>query len=257
MEDSAKKGDIWQLGENRLACGDASDPDVVAKVVGGGKIRMVLTDPPYGIGYVENKDWLGMSGTSSKHFEKHKKIIGDQIQTNDSYAEFTTKWLLSLKDYLADYNTFYIFNSDVMMCALKEGIEKAGGHYSQMIIWVKNTMVLGRKDYYPQHELIIYGWFGHHKRERAQGKSVMFHPKPSRSLLHPTMKPVGLLRKLILNSTKIGEYVYDPFGGSGSTLIACENTMRKCLMIELEPEYCDIIIKRWKKLTGQKVKKMN
>jgi len=133
-------------------------------------------------------------------------------------------------------------------------MKAAGFYYSQMIIWIKNTSVLGRKDYMPQHELIAYGWHGRHKMERSKDKSVIFYPKPHRSSLHPTMKPVGLLRKLILNSTKMGETVYDPFGGSGSTLIACEHLGRKCIMVELDPMHCSTIIKRWETLTGQEAK---
>jgi DNA modification methylase len=104
------------------------------------------------------------------------------------------------------------------------------------------------------HEVIAYGWMGRHKMVRGKAKSVIFHPKPARSKLHPTMKPPGLLRKLIPNSTNVGETIYDPFGGSGSTLIASEHLQRKCVMIELDEEYAKTIIKRWEKLTGEKAK---
>ena len=107
-------------------------------------------------------------------------------------------------------------------------------------------------DYLPQHELILYGWKGTHDFKRGKDKSVVFEPKPSRSTLHPTMKPVGLLRRLILNSTAVGDTVYDPFGGSGSTLIACEQVKRRCRMIELDQKYVDVIIKRWQNLTNKK-----
>ncbi len=125
-----------------------------------------------------------------------------------------------------------------------------------MIIWLKNTVVLGRKDYLPMFELIAYGWFGRHKMERSKAKSVIFHPKPSRSKLHPTQKPIGLLRKLIPNSTKIGEYVYDPFLGSGSTIIACEHLGRRCIGIDLDPAYVSTAIARFEKLTGKKAEKL-
>ena len=152
-----------------------------------------------------------------------KKIAGDQLQTEKEYAEFTRKWIEAIKPNLAQKNSFYIFNSDWMICALREGMKAAGLYYSQLIIWVKNSMVLGRKDYNPQHELIAYGWHGSHRFERSTAKSVIFCPKPTKAKLHPTMKPVELLRKLIANSTKTGEWVCDPFLGSGSTLIACEH----------------------------------
>ena len=111
-------------------------------------------------------------------------------------------------------------------------------------------------DYLPQHELIAYGWFGTHSFERSKDKSVLMYPKPSKSLLHPTMKPIPLLRGLILNSTKLNGIVYDPFGGSGSTLIACEQTKRTCFMVELDPEYCQTIIDQFEKLTGIKAKRL-
>lgn len=144
-----------------------------------------------------------------------------------------------------------------MICPLKHGMVAAKIYCSQLIIWVKNSPVMGRKDYLAQHELIIYGWFGRHKTERGKGKSVIFYPKPHRSKLHPTMKPIGLLRQLILNSTKIGDKVYDPFGGSGSTLMACEHTKRKCAMIELDPNYVATIIQRWEILTGKEAIKIS
>lgn len=247
-------GDIWQLGGHRLVCGSATDPEAVKKAVGGGIIRQILTDPPYGVAYVENK--AHFKETIGANLSNTTIIKGDQLQTHEEYAEFTKKWLEQAVPFLDNYNICQIFNSDLMICALRRGMEEAGFYYSQMIIWIKNTIVVGRKDYLPGHEIIAYGWRGKHRMEKAKGKSVIFYPKPHRSALHPTMKPVGLLRKLIENSTKIGETVYDPFGGSGSTLIACEQFKRKCVMIELEPEYCSTIIQRWELLTGKEAIKL-
>jgi DNA modification methylase len=252
---SVNKGDIWQLGDHRLACGSASDSDLVKKVAGGGRINQILCDPPYGVAYVENKAHFKETiGTNISH---PQEIIGDQCQSDENYSEFTKNWLLAIAPFLEKYNTAYIFNSDLMICALRSGMKAAGFYYSQMIIWLKNTAIVGRKDYMPQHELIIYGWRGRHKMEHGKDKSVMFYPKPHESKLHPTMKPVGLLRRLILNSTKIGQTVYDPFLGSGSTLIACEHTKRKCVGIEIDPGYCATIIKRWEILTGKEAKKIS
>ena len=174
------------------------------------------------------------------------------MQTEKEYAEFTRKWIEAIKPNLAPKNSFYIFNSDWMICAFREGMKSAGLYYSQLIIWVKNSMVLGRKDYNPQHELIAYGWHGSHRFERSTAKSVIFCPKPTKAKLHPTMKPVELLRKLIANSTKTGEWVCDPFLGSGSTLIACEHLKRRCLGIELDEGYVKTAVARWEKLTGLK-----
>jgi site-specific DNA-methyltransferase (adenine-specific) len=212
---------------------------------------MILTDPPYGVAYVENKkdfNKLGMKDT--------RAIIGDQLQGDGEYTMFTKTWLDAITPYMDSYNSAYIFNSDAMYPALREGMEQSGLYYSQGLIWIKNSVVVGRKDYLPQHELIAYGWYGRHKFERAKAKSIILYPKPSRSKLHPTMKPVGLLRRLIPNSTKLGEWVYDAFGGSGSTLIACEHMQRRCLMVEMDPQYVETILARWEKLTGQKAKKV-
>jgi site-specific DNA-methyltransferase (adenine-specific) len=241
---------IYKLGEHILAQGDATDAEAVKKIVGDRKIRAVVTDPPYGVAYVENKDWMGLRGAESSHFTTHKKIKGDQMQSEEEYRDFTRRWIEAVKPSLAPKNAFYIFNSDWMICALREGMKAAGLYYSQLIIWIKNSIVLGRKDYNPQHELIAYGWYGTHKFERGKAKSVLFCPKPTKAKLHPTMKPVELLRKLIANSTKTGEWVYDPFLGSGSTLIACEHLQRKCIGIELDEQYVLTAKARWEKLTG-------
>ena len=135
-----------------------------------------------------------------------------------------------------------------MLFALKSGLDVSNFKFCQLLIWIKNHSVIGRLDYLPQHELIAYGWYGSHKFFKSKDKSILAFPKPQKSLLHPTMKPISLLRHLILNSTQIGDYVYDPFGGSGSTLIACEQTKRKCLMVELDQKYCQVIINRYQKM---------
>jgi len=248
-----KSGDIFILGEHKLACGDAKDKELIKNLMGGGVIRQILCDPPYGVAYVENK--AHFKETIGAELSNTTIIQGDQLQSDEQYVEFTRQWLAPAIEHMDKYNTVYIFNSDLMLCALRQGMKSAGIYYSQLIIWIKNTIVMGRKDYMPGHELIAYGWHGRHKMERSKAKSVLFYPKPHKSALHPTMKPVGLLRQLILNSTKRGETVYDPFGGSGSTLIACEHTGRRCAMIEIDPKYVETIIKRWEKLTGKQAKK--
>ena len=251
MNTAIQQGDIWKLGEHIIACGDSLDAAFVAKVVGDRKIRAIITDPPYGVAYVEGKRDFNKLNT-----ETDKVIAGDQLQSDDQYALFTKTWLEAAKPHLESYNAAHIFNADSMYPALREGMKVAGFYYSQGLIWVKNTSVLGRKDYLLMHELIAYGWFGRHKMERPKAKSVLFHPKPSASKLHPTQKPVGLLRKLIPNSTKIREYVYDPFLGSGSTAIACEHLGRHCIGIELDPSHAATAIARLEKLTGKTAEKI-
>lgn len=251
LKNSIKIGSIFQLGNNhRLLCADARNNELVKKLIGKDEIRMILTDVPYGVGYVQSKDGF------NQNIAKPKDIIGDQIQSESEYRTFTKQWLEVVIPHLQRKNSIYIFNSDKMIFALKEGMEDAGLNFSQLLIWIKNNAVIGRKDYLPQHELIAFSWYGTHLFAKAKDKSVLFCPKPNKSKLHPTMKPVSLLRRLILNSSKVGDTIYDCFGGAGSCISACEQTKRKCLMVEIDPEYCQTIIDRFKRLTGQKVKKI-
>lgn len=246
-----EQGDIFAVGEHIIACGDSLDVAFVSRVVSDKKIRCILVDPPYAVSYVEGKRDFNKLGVNTD-----KVIIGDQLQSDEEYARFTRAWLEAVKPHLEAYNAAYIFNSDLMYPALRVGMKEAGFYYSQGLIWIKNTVVLGRKDYLPMHELIAYGWCGKHKMERTKAKSVIFHPKPAASKLHPTQKPVGLLRKLIPNSTRLGDYVYDPFLGSGSTAVACEHLGRRCVGIEIDPAYAGIAIARMEKLTGLIARKL-
>jgi len=250
---SIKTGDIYQLGEHTLGCGSSTDADFVEKVILAAKaekqIKMILTDPPYGVAYVEGSfNKLGKDDA--------KKIMGDHLQTDEEYAAFTEEWLNAVVPFLAHKNTCYIFNSDTMFCALRVGMKAAGFYYSQMLIWIKNSIVVGRKDYLPQHEVIAYGWHGRHEMVRPKSKSVLMHPKPAKAKLHPTMKPVGLLRKIIPNNTWTGDIIYEPFAGSGSTLIAAEHMKRRCVAIEMDPEYIATIIQRWETVTKSKASKL-
>lgn len=243
-----QKNDIFQLGSHFLACGDALDPEIVNKIIEDRKISLILSDMPYAVALVENKIGFNQTG-------KRKSIINDHLQTDEEYKNFTRKWLELVKPHLTDKNAFYLFNSDKMLFAMREGIIDAGYKFAQLLIWVKNHSVLGRMDYLIQHELIAYGWFGTHKFQKSQDKSVLLYPKPNKSPLHPTMKPMGLIRRLILNSSKIDDWVYDPFAGSGTLAIACEQTRRKALLMEIDPEYCQTIIDRYEKFSGLKAKK--
>jgi len=230
-------GNIYKLGNHILACGDSRDKKLVQRLLQSQKVNLVLTDPPYGVDY---------------HSSNHKKIANDQIQNEEVYQEFSESWLKLIKPYLKDKNSYYIFNSDRMVFSLREALISQGFKLSQLLIWVKTGAVIGRLDYCPQHELIAYGWHGKHETPSYKDKSVLIAPKPLKNTLHPTMKPIPLLRRLILNSTKIDEIVYDPFLGSGSTLLACEQTKRRCIGVELDPIYCQVIIDRFEKMTGQK-----
>lgn len=238
-------GDIFQLGEHRLACGDCRDTELIKKLLGKDRVELILTDPPYGVSYVEGK--RGFAGQ-----QHHEVIANDHEQSDEEYHAFTKDWLAAAMPQMAKKNSIYIFNSDKMIFPLRSGMEAAGCKFAQMLIWLKTHAVMGRLDYLPQHEILLYGWYGTHAFRKSKDKSILIYPKPSKSVLHPTMKPVGLLRRLILNSSKIGDLVYDPFGGSGSTMIAAQDTKRRCAMIEMDAKYCRVIIDRFEKHTGTK-----
>ena len=238
-----KQGQVWQLGKHRLLVGDALDTEEVKKLVGVDKIHCILTDVPYGISYTESKE-------NFSTVKMNKKILNDNISDEKKYKEFMSGWIKNILPFMAKKNSIYIFNCDKMLFALKASLDECHIYFSQLLIWIKNQAVIGRKDYLPQHELIVFGWFGTHTWKRSKDKSVLFYPRPTKSSLHPTMKPIPLLRNLILNSTSINEIVYDCFLGSGSTLIACEQTHRICLGVEMDLEYCQTIMDRFEKLTG-------
>lgn len=235
---------IWQLGDHRLAHGDSSDPEILSRLIGTDKVNMILNDVPYGVKVVESK--RGIAKPSA-----HKVIVNDDIVDEDDYQVFTEAWLEAIKPYLAPKNSVYIFNSDKMLIPTIQALRATGGKFAQLLIWAKTQAVIGRLDYLPQHELLIYGWYGTHKFHKSKDKSILVYPRPNKSKLHPTMKPVGLLRRLILNSTKVGEIVFDGFVGSGSSVLACEQTKRRCLAVEVDLEYCRTTIDRWQRLTGQ------
>jgi len=241
---------IWKLGKHRLILGDATNKEDLDRLIEKEKITLILTDPPYGVGYVEGKqDFLKTIHHDSKGKE-FPIIQGDGVDSD--YYKFSTKWLEAVKPYLKNKNSFYIFNGDAKLRELFNALYDTKYTKSSILIWLKNHIVVGRKDYHPQHELIVYGWYGSHLYFGNRDKTALFYPKPNKSKLHPTMKPPALLRRLIYHSTKPGDTVLDPFGGSGSTLIACEQLGRVCFMAELEESYCTTIIERWEKLTGQK-----
>lgn len=239
---SVKTGDIFELGNHILGCGSSTDLTFVKKVVGDNTIESIQTDPPYGVSVVE----------SSLNPNNHKKIANDHLQSDAEYIQFTQQWLEAIKPSLASKNSVYVFNSDKMVFALREAMLRSGFKFAQLLVWVKNQPVIGRLDYLPMHELIAYGWYGRHRFYKNKDKSVIAYPKPQKSKWHPTTKPVGLIRRLILNSTEIEDTVYDPFLGSGTTLLAAHQTLRRCIGIELDPEYCQLIINRWEKLSGLK-----
>lgn len=250
-ESTCKEGDIWQLGNHRLMCGDSTVTEDVEQLMDNNIIDLFFTDPPYGVSYADKNAFLNAIAPANR------------IQTpidNDhkSINEMKELWLQSFINALnaakkgASYYICSPQGGELMMMMMM--ILEAGWELKHTIIWVKNNHVLGRSDYNYKHEPLIYGWKegGHKFYSKGSEVSVWEIDKPHKSDLHPTMKPIELCSRAIHNSTLINENVLDLFGGSGSTLIACEQLQRKCYMMELDPHYCDVIIKRWEDFTGEK-----
>jgi DNA modification methylase len=235
-------GDVWILGEHRLLCGDSTQMESVEKVMAGGLADMAFLDPPYNVNYgATMKDKLR---------KKNRKIANDNL--GDGFEQFLRDSCTNLL--AVTKGAIYICMSSSEIHTLQRVFREAGGHWSTFIVWAKNTFTMGRSDYQRQYEPILYGWKEGTDHfwcgARDQG-DVWFIKKPHLNDLHPTMKPVELVERAIRNSSKGRDTVLDPFGGSGTTLIACERSGRQARLIELEPKYCDVIIERWQQHTGR------
>ena len=252
-----QKGDIWQLGNHRLMCGDSIDLEQVKTLMGGGKADMIFTDPPYGVSYTEKNEFLNRIG---KPLACVNPIENDS-HTPEEMNAFWEKVFGNLAEVTTDKAAYYITAPQGGDLLLLLAIQNTPFQLKHMLIWNKDNHVLGRCDYNYKHEPIIYGW-------KKKGTHIFYGggkfkttvwdiPKPLKSDLHPTMKPVELVANCILDCTKEGDSVIDVFGGSGTTLIAAEQLNRRCYMMELDPHYCDVIIARWEKLTGKEATKLN
>ncbi len=245
-----KKGEIWQLGDHRLMCGDSTDKAQLDVLMDGKKVDLIITDPPYGVSYADKNKFLN---SKDKGNRVQKNIINDH-KTPEEMQKIWTKTFLNLYS-ISDTNcSYYIFGPQGgELLLLFQSIIESGWQLKHMLIWVKNQIVLGRADYCYQHEPILFGWKEKHSFYGRAGESSIWNiDKPTKSKLHPTMKPVSLISKCILNSSKSGDIVLDVFGGSGSTLISAQKLNRKCYMMELDEHYCDVIIQRWEDYTGKK-----
>jgi DNA modification methylase len=235
-------GDVWLLGPHRLLCGDSTRLEAVEKVLAGGLADMVWTDPPYGVNYgATMKDKLR---------GKTRKIANDNL--GEGFGPFLYDACVNML--AVTKGAIYICMSSSELHTLEKAFREAGGHWSTFIIWAKNTFTMGRSDYQRQYEPMLYGWKEGADHfwcgARDQG-DVWFVKKPVKNDLHPTTKPVELIERALHNSSKTRDTILDPFGGSGSTLIACERTGRQARLIEIEPTYCDVIVRRWQEHTGQ------
>lgn len=291
QEPITKPGDVWLLGRHRLMCGDSTNIDDVLRLMGGKQADMIFTDPPY------NVDYEGSNG---------KKIKNDNME-DSAFYQFLYDAFVAMYTVLKEGGPIYVCHADSEGLNFRKAFKDAGLLLKQCIIWVKNSLVLGRQDYQWKHEPILYGWkpgaahcwYGGRKETTVieepvdlaiskyegyslltftsgtnstvvkvpsfevlhegtdEGSTTWRIEKPKKNGDHPTMKPIALCARAIKNSSKPGEIVLDPFGGSGSTLMACEQTGRACRTMEFDPVYAEVIIRRWEEFTGQKAIKLS
>lgn len=253
IEAKCKLGDIWQLGRHRLMCGDSTDASQVAKLLGGTNIQLYLTDPPYNVAY-------GYNGAPTEKHRKDGLIVLNDKMDNDKFEEFLTNAFNAANANMEKGASFYIFHSDGYSYWFRKAlINTVDLELRENLIWVKNSMTLGRQDYQWRHEPCLYGWkkgASHNWFSDRKQTTVMEFDRPTKSVEHPTMKPIPLFAYLIQNSSQEGWNVYDSFGGSGTTIMACEQLDRNGFSMELDPHYCDVIINRWETYTGKKAEKI-
>lgn len=241
-----RPGDLWLLGEHRLLCGDSTSEEHVARLMGGSQARMLFTDPP----------WNVAIGKDSNPRHRQRKGLANDDLSPEQFRAFLDAFLKAGGPYIS--GDLYCVLGASEWPTLDSALRQAGFHWSATVVWVKDVFVLGRSKFHRRYEPIWYGW-------REGGKSsfcgrrdlddVWEVPRPKRSEEHPTMKPVALPVRAITASSKAGDVVLDLFGGSGSTLIAAEQTERKACLMELDPGYCDVIVNRYEQFTGKKAER--
>lgn len=245
-EPKSKLGDIYQLGDNRLMCGDSTVLEDVEKLMGGVQADMLLTDPPYNVNYEgKTKDKL--------------KIKNDKMD-NDNFRQFLIDAFSNADMVMKPGAVFYIWHADSEGYNFRGACFDIGWTVRQCLIWNKNSMVMGRQDYQWKHEPCLYGWkegAGHLWASDRKQTTVINFDKPTRNDMHPTMKPIPLFDYQIKNNTKGGDVVLDLFGGSGTTIMACEQNGRRGYSMEYDPRYVDVIVDRWEKFTGAKAVLLN
>lgn len=232
----SKAGDIWTLGRHRLICGDSTKEETYKRLMDGKRANLVVTDPPYNVNYE------GSAG----------KIKNDNMNT-DKFYNFLLDAFSNMKKVMADDASIYVFHADTEGLNFRKAFNDAGFYLSGCCIWKKPSLVLGRSPYQWQHEPCLYGWKKKGKHQWYSGRketTIWEFEKPKKNADHPTMKPIALLAYPISNSSMSNTLILDPFGGSGSTLIACEQTDRSCYTIELDEKFCDVIVKRYIEQVG-------
>lgn len=245
QESVCKMGDIWLLGEHRLMCGDSTNPEDISKLMDGELADLWLTDPPYNVAY-EGKT-------------KDKLTIENDNKGDEEFREFLIASYAAANANMRAGAAFYIWHADSEGYNFRAACREVGWKVRECLIWQKNTMVMGRQDYQWKHEPCLYGWkegASHNWYSDRKQTTLLVFDRPTRNSEHPTMKPIPLIAYQMCNSTKPGDLVLDSFGGSGTTMIAAEQMGRRARLMELDPHYCDVIIARWEKLTGNKAVKL-
>jgi site-specific DNA-methyltransferase (adenine-specific) len=254
-ETKVKAGEVWQLGDHRLMCGDSTKAEDIAKLMNGEQADLWLTDPPYNVGY-------GMQDSAQMARQNHRTdglVVMNDRQEDSAFLQFLKDAYAAAFANMKAGASFYIWHSGLetfnFILALKENKQQL----RSVLIWNKNQLVMCRQDYQWKHEPCLYGWkdgAGHKWYSDRKQTTVIDWERPKRSEEHPTMKPIGLFAYQMENSTQEGDIVLDSFGGSGTTMMAAEQLHRKARLMELDPHYCNVIIARWEKLTGQKAQKI-
>lgn len=284
VEPKTKLGDVWKLGRHRLMCGDSTSQEDVATLMKGEMADLIITDPPYNVNYGDKADMLDTY--LQKGHRNNSRIKNDNMD-NESFYSFMLQIYQSAYEFMRDGAAIYVFHAESTGHIFRQAFLDAGLKLAQCLIWEKNAFVLGRQDYQWRHEPCLYGWkegAAHyfindrtqdtvileddvdfesmkkadliayiedmHRKYKDQ-TSVIYENKPTRNDIHPTMKPVTLIGRLMSNSSKSGWNVLDLFGGSGSTLMAAEQLGRTAFLMELDEKFCDVIVKRWEEYTGQ------
>jgi site-specific DNA-methyltransferase (adenine-specific) len=249
-EPITKPGDLWILGNHRLLCGDSTDPIAMERLMEDKPADLWLTDPPYNVA-------LGMNETPEEAKKRNRrtdgKVVKNDSMSDTAFRQFLVDVYTTANCFLRPGGVFYIWHADSEGYNFRGAAHDIGWKVRQCLIWRKSSLVMGRQDYQWMHEPCLYGWTegsAHYWASDRKQTTVMDFAKPSRNGEHPTMKPVDLFQYQMANSSKPGDTVLDSFGGSGTTLIAAERIGRKARLMELDPAYCDVIVKRWEDFTG-------
>ena len=255
-EPKSKSGYIYILGNHRLMCGDSTKEEDVKKLIGDFKMDLLITDPPYNVEIVGGNH----SESPAERKKKGNLTIQNDKMDNDSFHDFLLSAFKNAYMALKDGAAFYCWYASKEVVNFHSTLEEAGFSVKQELIWNKSSLVMGRQDYQWKHEPCLYGWketnshmwYGDRKQT-----TVIDWERPTKADLHPTMKPIGLFDYQIKNSSKQGDSILDLFGGSGTTLMACEQNNRNAFIMEYDPRYVDVIIQRWENFTGKKAKLLN